>query len=63
MTVPRYYAQHCELDPSLGTDDSGWQIFDRQFTDNRGQCRAIALAKDRAAAFKIRDALNAAEKE
>lgn len=67
MSVTRYYAQHTELWSGYASRwDTGWQIFDRTVTDPdmpEGGSLPVCFVRNRTLAFKIRDALNKAEKE
>jgi hypothetical protein len=57
----RYYAQCTETNAEFCSGwMSAWQVFDRDVTNRGGDCVAIALCRNKATAFAIRDALNAA---
>lgn len=61
--IPRFYAQHTTL-PSVYSSgwQNGWQVFDRQTTEPQSSDPAsIGFFRSKHWAFKVRDALNAAE--
>lgn len=58
----RYYAEYTETWKSFGSYwERSWQVFDREISDPPETCLCIAMCRNRAVAFKIRDALNSLE--
>ena len=62
MSVKRYYAQCIDTGLEFQSRwERAWQVFDRERLGPGGDVWPVALCINRAAAFQIRDALNALE--